>query len=204
MSNSIGFWERRREAVQAEAELEVRAVEKAILAERDAEFEKKSDKEILAELELPDPDAMEKGDNFSAFMQAAVPERIRARALRVLWRSNPILANVDNLVDYGDDFLAESKAGLSVKTAYQVGKGMLAHVEEMERQAEMREALEDFEGTEEGRHADEVEVIDVPDEERAILVVEVAKETPVVVPEIEQEQEPEMNRRRALRFEFAT
>ena len=79
------------------------------------------------------------GDDFSVFMSKAVPDRIRRRALRTLWRSNPVLANVDMLVDYGDDFTDAAMAVENIQTAYQVGKGMLKHVQEMARQAEERE-----------------------------------------------------------------
>ena len=53
----------------AEAEAEVVAVEKADLAQAHATLEEKSDAEILAELDLPDPDALEKGDDFSVFLE---------------------------------------------------------------------------------------------------------------------------------------
>jgi len=59
-----------------------------------------------------------------------VPERLRKRALRMLWRSNPVLANVDNLVDYGEDFAAEGVLGEVIQTIYQVGKGILLEPEE--------------------------------------------------------------------------
>ncbi len=131
----VSAWSRRRAGVRAEAEAEARAVEQAELARTEAELEKKTDAEILSELNLQDPDTMQPGDDFTAFMQSAVPERLRRRALRTLWRSNPVLANVDNLVDYGEDFKAESIAGAVIKTAYQVGKGMLKHTDEMEKQA---------------------------------------------------------------------
>lgn len=127
-------WSRRRAAVQAEAEAERQAGERASIAQAQAGHEQKSDADILQELSLQDPDQMQSGDDFAAFMRAEVPERLRKRALRTLWRSNPVLACVDDLLDYGDDFKAEWSATGVIKTTYQVGKGMLAHIEEMERQ----------------------------------------------------------------------
>ena len=69
---------------------------------------------------------------------------LRKLALRKLWTSNPILANVDGLLDYGEDFTDAAVGAGVVETTYQVGKGMLAHVQEMARQAEeaARKALE--------------------------------------------------------------
>jgi hypothetical protein len=130
LSPATDRWSRRRAAVRAEAEADVDARQQAAIADERAVLEEKTDNEILAELDLPDPDIMEQGDDFAAFMKSAVPERLRKRALRKLWLSNPVLANVDNLVDYGDDFAAEGKLGLVVKTVYQAGKGMLAALDD--------------------------------------------------------------------------
>ena len=136
MSRAQSFWGRRRAAVAAEAQAETAAQEEQALAAEQALLEEKTDAEILAELELPDPETLKQGDDFTAFMSKAVPDRIRRRALRTLWRSNPVLANVDMLVDYGEDFTDAATVVENMQTAYQVGKGMLKHVEEMARQAE--------------------------------------------------------------------
>ena len=134
------FWSRRRAAVEAEAEQEAR-VEAAVLeAEREAEVAEKSDAELLAELDLPDPDSLGAGDDFTVFLKDAVPARLKTRALRRLWGTNPLLANIDGLVDYGEDFTDAALAVENIQTAYQVGKGMTAHVEELARQAELEAA----------------------------------------------------------------
>jgi hypothetical protein len=57
--------------------------------------------------------------------------------LRRLWLSNPALANVDGLVDYGQDFTDSATVVENLQTAYQVGRGMTAHIQEMARQAEV-------------------------------------------------------------------
>ncbi len=140
-TNPVNAWSRRRAAVKAEARADARAAELAKQAEEQAALEEMTDAEILNELNLQDPDTLQPGDDFSAFMQSTVPERLRRRALRTLWRSNPVLANVDDLVDYGEDFKAESIAGAVIKTTYQVGKGMLKHIDEMEKQAREADPL---------------------------------------------------------------
>jgi hypothetical protein len=138
MKESQDFWSRRKQAVEAEAEAEV-ADQVALEEEQTLEaLEKQSDDEILEELGLQDPDSMEKGDDFSAFMSKAVPTRLRNRALRKLWLSDPALANLDALVDYGEDFTDSAMAVENIQTAYQVGKGMLSHVMEMARQEEAK------------------------------------------------------------------
>ncbi len=140
MTRERNFWSARRQAVQAEAQAEEAAKVAAVEAEEARALEEKSDDEILAELELPAPESLKAGDDFTKFMAKAVPDRIRRRALRVLWRSNPVLANVDMLVDYGEDFTDGANVIENMQTAYQVGKGMMKHVEEMARQAAAKDA----------------------------------------------------------------
>ena len=136
MSEAGSFWARRRAAVAAEEEAEVRAAQLA--AQEDA-IEGKSDAEILTELGLPDPQSLQQGDDFSGFMASAVPEHLRKVALRTLWRSNPVLACVDGLNEYDDDYRAAMLLNEPVKTAYQVGKGMKAHIDEMARKVAAEE-----------------------------------------------------------------
>ena len=127
--SAADFWSRRRAAVQAEARAEEAARRAEEEAEARAALEARSDAEILAELNLPDPDRLQPGDDVAGFMARAVPDRLRRRALRRLWRLNPVLANVDGLVDYGEDFTDAACVLENLQTAYQVGKGMLSHLE---------------------------------------------------------------------------
>lgn len=136
------FWSRRRAAVEAEAATEARAVAEVEVAEREAALADRDEAELLAELDLPDPDTLGAGDDFKAFLSDAVPARLKTRALRRLWLTNPVLANVDGLLDYGEDFTDAAMAVENIQTAYQVGKGMTAHVEELARQAELKAAAE--------------------------------------------------------------
>lgn len=138
-----GFWSRRRAAVKAEA-AELEAAE-ATLVEVD---KNKPDAEILAELNLPDPDTLMPGDDFSGFLQKAVPEHIRRVALRRLWRSNPVLANLDGLLDYDNDFTDAATVVPDLKTSYEVGRGMMRHImalAEDEAEASDRESNESYE-----------------------------------------------------------
>ncbi len=61
-------------------------------------------------------------------MAKAVPTRLRNRALRKLWLSDPVLANLDMLLDYGDDFTDKAMVIENLQTAYQVGKGFVDKV----------------------------------------------------------------------------
>ena len=145
MSGTENFWSRRRAGVAAEEAARKAALEQEVIAAEQAALEGQSDEEILAKLDLTDPDTLVDGDDFKAFMAKAVPEHLRRRALRTLWRSNPVLANVDMLVDYGEDFTDAATVIENMQTTYQVGKGMLKHVEEMVRQAEEAEKAKEAE-----------------------------------------------------------
>ncbi|MFC6761800.1 DUF3306 domain-containing protein [Sulfitobacter porphyrae] len=60
-----------------------------------------------------------------------MPQRLKRRALRAFWRSNPVLACLDGLNDYDDDYTAAATAGKAVNTLYQVGKGFAAPLTEV-------------------------------------------------------------------------
>ena len=126
------FWSRRRAAVGAEAAAEAEAARLAALTSaREAAALAQSgrtDAEILAGLGLKDPDGMIAGDDFAAFLRAEVPQHLRQRALRRLWGSNPVLANLDGLVDYGLDYTDAATVAPGMMTAYQVGRGMAQHI----------------------------------------------------------------------------
>ena len=83
-------------------------------------------------VELPDIDSLDKDSDFSAFLRQGVPEEIRRQALRVLWRSDPVLANLDGLNDYDEDFTGIRTVADAVRTAYRVGKGYLDDGDEAE------------------------------------------------------------------------
>jgi hypothetical protein len=169
---SAGFWERRRAAVRAEAEAEVQAV---AFEEPQVAESAEDDAAILERLGLPDPDTLKKGDDFAAFMARAVPLHLRNRALRRLWRSDPVLACVDGLNDYDDDFLTGSTGNGPIRTAYQVGKGMLAHVERM---AELKELA----GSSEEPEEEPLPEAEPVEEEAPVEVAEAAEEAPPAPP----------------------
>lgn len=89
--------------------------------------------ELLRRLELPAPESLKQGDDFTVFMKADVPAFLRKRALRVLWRSNPVLANLDGLNDYDADFRSPELTQKVLATGYKIGRGFLReeHVSEI-------------------------------------------------------------------------
>lgn len=126
------FWTRRRARVndetrqiEAEAIAATEAQAQAALADRQATM---TEPELLAELGLPDPDSLKSGDDFTAFLRREVPEFLRRRALRRLWGSNPVLANLDGLLDHGEDYTDSATVKAGMRSSYQVGQGMVNRV----------------------------------------------------------------------------
>ena len=168
-----------------------------------------TDAELLEKYALPDPDEMKAGDNFSAFMREAIPDRLRRRALRVLWGSNPMLANLDELVDYGEDYTDAAMMVENMQTIYQVGKGSAwKYQAEQARVAEEKAAAE-LADAERRAHNGE------PEEEIADIAPEPEEEVLPEADEIEPELEvaalsedraetapPLQQRPRPMQFEF--
>lgn len=130
------FWTRRRaaalaeeRAVMAKAEQARREAEEVALAER-------SDDELLCELELPRPEAVDSAELLQRFMRSALPRRLKQQALRQFWARKPVLACLDGLVDYADDYTDAATCVPDLQTSYQVGKGLLAHIEATAREVE--------------------------------------------------------------------
>ena len=167
----MSAWASRKAAVQAEAAALEAAETQAAIAEQHAELAERPEAEVLAELDLPNPDEMVAGDDFSAFMKETVPAALRNRALKRLWTSNPVLANVDMLVDYGEDFTAAADPVGIVKTIYRVGKGMLPDEEEVvEEEAIEVAALPEIEDMVE-EEAEEIESAPLPKPEEAAIAL---------------------------------
>ena len=111
-------------------------------------FEGKSDDEILSILELPDPETLKLGDTVEKFMDGRVPERIRARALRAFWKTNPVLANIDGLDEYCDDYTDAAMVIENLQTIYEVGKGYAEQaLDALESLADDEEVVDELAGT---------------------------------------------------------
>ena len=82
---------------------------------------------------LPEPEAMGPDDDYTQFLRDGVPDDLRQRALHRLWKSNPVFANLDGLNDYDLDYTDAATVVENLKTAFQVGRGM---VTKEEREAE--------------------------------------------------------------------
>lgn len=81
-------------------------------------------------VELPSIEDLTRESDFTGFMRKGVPVELKHQALRKLWRSDPVFANLDGLLEYGDDYGAAWKTGAAVRTLYRIGKGMVDSAEE--------------------------------------------------------------------------
>ena len=96
--------------------------------------ETEAEPETIDPADLPDLDSLDASSDFSVFMRDGVPASLRTLALRKLWRLNPTLANLDGLVDYGEDLTGSFKVVAKLKSAYEVGKGFLRDEKAAEEQ----------------------------------------------------------------------
>ena len=124
MTASTGFWTRRKAAVAAEEQAETAARDAAERQAQEQALADRPDAELLAEAGMPEPETLTTAEEVQDFLKTALPQRLKARALRRLWRLNPVLANLDGLVDYGEDYTDATRVIENMQTVYQVGKGM--------------------------------------------------------------------------------
>ena len=80
--------------------------------------------------DLPSIDQLMFQSDYTAFMAKNVPEALRRAALRKLWMSDPVLANLDGLNDYYEDYNIVDQAITAAQTSYRPGKGYLDEIEE--------------------------------------------------------------------------
>tara|TARA_R110002049_G_scaffold188402_2_gene356806 strand:- start:19500 stop:20150 length:651 start_codon:yes stop_codon:yes gene_type:complete len=206
------FWDRRRAAVAAEAQAEVEATHEEALVAQEAALAARSDDELLAELDLPAPEDLVGGEQLRAFLRAQLPQRLKSRALRTFWRSNPVLACLDGLNDYDDDYTAAATAGKAVNTLYQVGKGFPAPLADL-----LEQVVEDAQAPAE-MTAGTVSVPDVVPPVRPSTLTTSTQTTPVPVAaqdavqvtaegfdaDFAADDDTPMPTARRMRFEFAS
>ncbi|MEL6218649.1 MAG: DUF3306 domain-containing protein [Pseudomonadota bacterium] len=194
----LSRWSRRK----LEPEPEPEGVEAPVAAEPSeaAPEPEKTEAEVLEELGLPEPESLGKGDDFSAFMKEAVPEQLRRRALRRLWLTDPVLANLDEMVDYGEDFTDAATVVANLTTAYKVGRGFKPDpAEEVPEEAEAEVAE-----TEATLEAEEVEPAPEPEiqQEEPVALAEAGPPEPAPAPQPDPQPEapPQYARPRRMRF----
>jgi hypothetical protein len=74
---------------------------------------------------LPSLEELDANSDYTPFLAKDVPEALARAALRKLWLSDPIFANLDGLNDYDLDYNLIDQAITSAQTSYKVGRGHL-------------------------------------------------------------------------------
>ena len=127
----LSRWSRRKRTAEPEEDAPA-PDDAAPAAEIEGEPDAEADSLLLQELGLKEPEEVSPGDELAAFLRAAIPAHLKRRALRQLWGSNPVLANLDGLNDYDGDFTGNTVPRGELKTVYRVGKGMIRDLVEKE------------------------------------------------------------------------
>ena len=122
----LSRWSRRKRLVEVdppepEEPAEAGALEPAVEPEPEVVDEELEANRLAAE--AIDIDSLGKDDDFTVFLKRGVPELLRRTALRKMWRTDPVFANVDGLNDYDQDF--RNPAHSVYKSLWQVGRGFL-------------------------------------------------------------------------------
>lgn len=158
--------------------------------------------DVLEKYGLPDPDAIELGTDITGFMRKEIPELLRRKALRSLWKSNPVLAVLDGLNDYDEDFTDAANATGAVKTLYKVGQGLI------DRTAKVGEQVDNKAGEAITERAEAPTMVAPPEPSEAIggsepdiadAPPDTARHTKPVVTETEEEPAPRYRPR--MRFD---
>lgn len=123
----LSRWSRRKlEAREAEEKPGVeeanapREADAGTTAAREAELQ--ANREAAEAVDLA---ALDERSDFSVFMKDGVPAMLRRKAMAALWRSSPVFANIDGLVDYGENFADPGLVQKTLQSAWQVGQGYL-------------------------------------------------------------------------------
>ncbi|WP_296897767.1 DUF3306 domain-containing protein [Thiohalocapsa sp.] len=139
----LSRWARRKQAARdglAEPEPEQAAVPAENAAPEPPAEEAPVDESAFEDVDF---DALDYDSDYTRFMEKDVPEIVRRRALRALWRSDPILANVDGLNDYDEDFTDAALVVENLASAYKPGKGYATEEDEAVEETQVAEAEED-------------------------------------------------------------
>lgn len=67
--------------------------------------------------DLPPVESLDADSDYTGFLADGVPEHLARAALRRLWRTDPVLANLDGLNDYDEDFTIVQTLGAALASA---------------------------------------------------------------------------------------
>jgi len=163
--------------------------------------------ELLAKYSLPDPENIELGTDITGFLRKEIPEFLRRKALRGLWKSNPVLAVLDGLNDYDEDYTLASTAGQTVTSLYKVGEGL---VDRAKKAADVVEDPSEAQATSSMAEPEPTIVEDAESDDTLELEELEDRATPMELPEqplaqreaSQSEDPPEPSFRPRMRFDY--
>jgi hypothetical protein len=79
--------------------------------------------------DLPPVESLTKDSDFSAFLQAGVPEELKKAALAKLWTTDPLFSQPEVFDLHMEDYSFPTMPEM-VKTAWKVGKGIVEEIAE--------------------------------------------------------------------------
>ena len=125
-ANFLSRWARRKAEVQESEAAQATAAQETAERDQPEELDDRdrpvTEEEIAA---LPDPDSLEHGADFKPFLRPGIPQALRQRALRRIWRVNPAIGFLDGMNEYDLDYTDAATVVDNLKTAYQVGRGFV-------------------------------------------------------------------------------
>lgn len=133
----LSRWSKRKQAQVSNPDVDpdddVPATELVEIDEVQLEAERSEAEANRLAAEAIDLEKVEYGFDFSVFMKRGVPDVLRKKALKKFFNSNPVLANLDGLNDYDEDF--NNPLHMVYKSSWDVGRGFLTEAEKVLQQA---------------------------------------------------------------------
>ncbi|HSM43314.1 MAG TPA: DUF3306 domain-containing protein [Afifellaceae bacterium] len=124
-------WSRRKREGEASDRADGRPAEQAagkaeIEAEgEDAEARLRRLESNRAAAEAIDLDSLDAASDLSPFYKEGVPKALKMAAMRAMWRTSPVFANLDGLNDYDQNFADPELIRKFTGTAWKIGRGYL-------------------------------------------------------------------------------
>ncbi len=206
----LSRWEMRKLAVAAEQEADIATAVEDNKSTEELQLEKDEQEAMLTAnreaAEAVNLDELNEKSDFSVFLKEGVPEFLKKKAMLTLWRSNPIFANVDGLVDYDDDFANPDLIMKTFESAYQTGRGYVDHIKNEARKAGLiadELAEEEAETAKEEEEIEELEAVLIEaDEEQTLKTDATIPYQEEVVEVFEEEQIEQAAPKVSLRRRF--
>ena len=109
---------------------------------------------------LPPIETLKEESDFTPYLQVGIPDFIKRKALRMLWRSNPFFGFRDGMNDYDHDYNIIHKTIDALVGNYKVGRGHLSEQELQEMMPEQAKRAFDVEDEEADPAAEDPDLAD--------------------------------------------